>query len=439
MRCAVLLTWCLAVRAADRGPDEIIQRATDRVLASAEHIPSYTCVETVTREYYWPAASTLPRACPVLMALRQHPTPDMVLRRAMSDRLRLDVTLTGKREIFSWVGASRFDDEPIDHLVGAGPIGTGAFGGFLKVIFKQDVKKFNFEGHAEVDGRSLMAYTFQVAKENSSYTVKVPNSWIYAAYGGTVLVDPETGDVVQLTVKTADLPAATSSCEISLNLDLKMVKIGDSEFLLPAQARERYVMTTGDETENTTTFAGCRKYRGESTVSFMAPEQGQADFSGGLAGGSLRSAPPAAVRVPAGQGFAMELTDPIASSTAAAGDIFSGKLVTALRDERRRTLARAGSLVEGRLLRVERHHLAPATTILVLKLESVEIAGSKVPLAAVRNWSPDVALMQRGKRGPEIPLPLQSEKEAGAFRFAGDQAVVRQGYRFEWRTVDAAR
>ncbi|HXB66907.1 MAG TPA: hypothetical protein VNY05_01585 [Candidatus Acidoferrales bacterium] len=75
--------------------------------------------------------------------------------------------------------------------------------------------------------------------------------------------------------------------------------------------------------------------------------------------------------------------------------------------------------------------------MLVLQLETVESAGSKVPLAAVRDWSSEQAAAPRGKRVPEIPLPLQSEKNAGVFRIAGDRAVLRRGFRSEWRTVDA--
>ena len=427
MRCAVLLAWCAAVGAAERDPGEVIKRVTDRVLASAARIPSYTCVENVEREYYVPAASTLPRDCPVLQELRRHPTPDLALRWVMSDRLRLDVTLTGTREIFSLVGATRFEDTTIDHVVHDGPIGTGAFGGFLSVVFKQDVKNFNFERNTEVDGRSLMEYSFQVPKEGSSYKVKVPDSWVYTGYNGTVLVDPETGDLVRLTVKASELPAATKCCEISFILDLGRVKIGENEFLLPAQARQQYLLTDAEQTENRLTFAGCREYRGESTVTFTAPEP--------ATGGSVRSSEVAPVHVPAPQVFTLELTAPIVSITAAAGDLFSARLATPLRDERGKTLARSGSRVEGRLLRVERHHLAPAYTVIVLQPESVEIAGFKVPLTAVRDWSRELAAIRRGARRPEISLPLKSEKNAGVFRVAGDRGIAGKGFRSEWRTT----
>jgi hypothetical protein len=428
MRCAVLLAWCLSVRAAERSPDEVIKRVTERVVASVARIPSYTCVETIVREYYQPAAATLPRACPVLMEQRQHPTPDLASRLAMTDRLRLDVTMTARGEIFSWVGASRFDDRSIFQMVG-GRIATGAFGAFLSIIFKHDVHKFTFERSTEVEGRRLMEYSFRVAAENSSYALEISGSSVSVktGYSGTVLADPVTGDVVRLTVKATEMPTATTACEISTNLALQMVKIGDSEFLLPAQARQRYVLTTGEETENTTTFAGCREYLGESSVSFNAPKS--------AADGFRPSAPATLVRVPAEQRFTVELTAPIASLTAAAGDAFSGRLLTPLRDERRRTLARTGSLVEGRILRVERHHVAPAFTVVALKLERVEIGGSMVPLAAVRDWSRELH-RGTGKAHVEIPLPLPSEKNAAVFRFAGDEAVVPRGDRSDWRTVD---
>jgi hypothetical protein len=312
------------------------------------------------------------------MKERQHPTPDLVLRLAMTDRLRLDVTMTGRGEIFSWVGASRFDDRSIFQMV-EGPMQTGAFGAFLSIVFKQDVRKFTFERSTEVEGGRLMEYSFQVAAENSSYKTEIPGSSVKTGYTGTALAHPVTGDLIRLTVKAAELPVEANTCEISTNLALQMVKIGNGEFLLPAQARQRYVLTTGEETENTTTFASCREYLGESSVSFNGPKSD--------AGGFRPSTPATLVRVPAEQRFTIELTSPIASLTAAAGDAFSGRLLTPLRDERRRTLARTGSLVEGRILRVERHHLAPAFTVVALKMDGVEIGGSIVTLAQVRHES----------------------------------------------------
>lgn len=91
--------------------------------------------------------------------------------------------------------------------------------------------------------------------------------------------------------------------------------------------------------------------------------------------------------------------------------------------------------MEGRILRVERHHVAPAFTVVALKLERVEIGGSMVLLTAVRDWSREL-YRRTGKAHVEIPLPLPSEKNAAVFRFAGEQAVVPRGYRSDWRTLE---
>jgi hypothetical protein len=60
----------------------------------------------------------------------------------MTDRLRLDVTITHRGEIYSWVGASKFEDGSIDEIVKQGPFGTGSFGALLAVIFEQDPRRF---------------------------------------------------------------------------------------------------------------------------------------------------------------------------------------------------------------------------------------------------------------------------------------------------------
>lgn len=426
-RCALLLGLCLALRAAEPNPDELIKRVTERVAAATARIPNYTCVESVVRDFYWPAASIPPQACTVIMEQRQHPVPDLSLTLAVTDRSHLDVTMTRTGEIFSWAGARRFSDTRLDEMVD-GPITSGVFGGFLSIIFNQDVRQFTFRGNTESDGLTLMEYSFEVAPEHSSYKVNYSGSSVKSGYSGTVIVDPMSGDVVHLTVKTNALPAA-NTCEIFTDLDLGRVKIGDGEFLLPGRARQRYVTTTGEEVENDTSFAQCREYSGTSTVSFGSPKP---------SAGSSPHTDAGPVRVPGNQRFTFELTAPIASLTAAAGDSFSGRLLTPLRNGRRKTVVPAGSLVEGRLLRVERHLLDPAFTTIVMKVQRIDVADSEFELTAIRDRSRELAARRRrGKVQVEIPLPLPSEKNAGVFRFEGDEVVVPRGFKSDWRTVDA--
>ena len=152
---------------------EVLIRAAARIAANYRSIHSYTCFETVQRDYYRPRGATLPRDCGVLMKQRQNPTLDMVLTLAARDRLRLEVAISRRGEINSWPGANRFSDSGIETMVPHGPIGTGAFGAFLDVIF-QDVARFGIAGVSTLDGRRVFAYTFAVSASDSHYRLNSP-------------------------------------------------------------------------------------------------------------------------------------------------------------------------------------------------------------------------------------------------------------------------
>jgi len=430
-----LLALALSLRfaaGAEYDPAEVLRRATEKIMANESRLPNYTCVETVTRDFFRAAATTVPRECSVLMKQKQHPTPDVPLWPVLTDRLRLDVTMVQRGEIFSWVGGSQFEDAGIEHMVHNGPIGTGAFGGFLDVVFRSDAPKFTFEKYVLVEGRALLEYSFEVPKASSHYKVQLDDSWVFTGYSGTIQVDPETAGMVRMTVQTAELPAITGECMSITGLDFGMAQIGNERFVLPARARQRFVNRNGQEVENNTTFANCREYRSESTISFAREQP--------VTGVGEAIAPAKSPTVPEGLRFALELTTPIHADTAAAGDPFAGRLTGPLRDAQRRVLARAGSLVEGRLLRVEIFHVPPVEVIVVLKPLTLEVNGSKVRFAAVRDSTRVWAVVRnKGKKGVNLALPLPGEEHAGVFEFMGEHVVVRKGMRSDWRTVGSGR
>lgn len=48
---------------AEHDPAAVLRRVIAKVLAAKDRIPNYTCVETVNREYFRPAAATLRQPC----------------------------------------------------------------------------------------------------------------------------------------------------------------------------------------------------------------------------------------------------------------------------------------------------------------------------------------------------------------------------------------
>jgi hypothetical protein len=410
-----------------RNPAEVLKQARSKILASVARSLRYTCVETVERNFHRPAAATLDRPCAVVLELRRKPTLDMVLRPYTTDRLRLDVTLVPEGEMYSWVGASHFENAGIDNVVQQGPIGSGAFAGLLDVLFLKDVKKFEFKGNEVVNGIELMEYAFDVPQNASHNIVKINDKFVPTAYSGTIWLNAATSDLVRVRKVTAELPAASGACQTDTTLDFGITRIGDAPLLLPTNERERFVAPNGVETENTTSFANCREYRGESTIQFDAVPDSTAPVQ--------RKDDPENPRIPAGLPFTMELLTPIDTAQAAAGDAFRAKLVDPLRDVKSKILARAGSIVEGRLLRVQSYHDSKQVLV-VMAPKTLWIGGEKVPLAANRNWAKVWTNATNGPRHFILPSPW--EAPAGVFPFRGEHTVIKKGFHSDWWTAAPA-
>jgi len=414
------ITGLLALKllnAADRDPATVWKEAAARVAANSSRAMDYTCVQTVERHYYR-AVAARPQSCPPVSREFRDPRQSAALQLFSTDRLRLDVTLVQAGELYSWVGASRFEDEGIVSVVNQGPIGSGSFGAFLNLIFWRDAKQFNFEGQKLVDGRDVMEFSFGVAREDSHYRLKTTRSWDYIGYYGKVFVDPANGEVVRLFVETVNPDAAGGICPTSSLMDFSMVQIGATRLLLPIHARQLFAYGDGEEIENTTNFANCREYRGESTIRFDAPAESSPD----VVKKTVRS--PVASGLP----FTLTLLDPINSESAAAGDLFRAKLGGTLRDRNQRMVARSGSIVEGRLRTVQINP-RPPVVYLVLAPTAVLVGNERVALAANRDW-------KVSRKEAEFYVPHPGVGPAGWFVIKGNNAVMPRGFRSNWRTAE---
>jgi len=170
-RTSAILFFAVRLAVAQPDPGEVLRRAALKVLA---HVPNYTCVQTVIRDYYRADKGLQRRGCAASdTAALESPAPD---RLSITDRLRLDVTMAEQREIFSWAGADNFEDASIDQVVRSGPIGSGAFAGFLTAAFHDKGAKLTFVSKSTVEGRELMGtpFTSPAPKANIASSFSCP-------------------------------------------------------------------------------------------------------------------------------------------------------------------------------------------------------------------------------------------------------------------------
>ena len=395
---ALLLTSSIGISAQSSvDANEILARVRQRLLADLERMPRYTCVETVTRNNYpppllWWHSS---RSCAEIVAeLGQHE------RKPKNwDRLRLDVAIGDQGEILSWVGAPRFEEGTLSELAGKGPLVSGDFGPFLGAIFK--VAAVEFKQERIIDGRHVLEYSYDVPQQLSKYQVfdSSRKNWFITAYSGTFLLNRDDPDLVQLRIRTADLPPETGKCQAINEVEYGRVPIHGSDVLIPKTTQLWVIGRSGEEAMNRTFYANCREYSSKSVLRFNTSATTDSNTSG-VPSADLSSA------FPPGLNFRWRVVTPIDSDTAAAGDPVEGTLQSSIRDQHGSVLAPTGAHIHGRL--VQFSHFG-GFFALALKFESIELNGATVPfnvaLAADDKWS---GIRLHGAKSSElVPGPAQ--------------------------------
>ncbi len=422
LRLLSILPWTTLLAQSRPDPAQVLVQARDRVRNTLRRLPKYTCVQTVDRTYFEPRRQRFPTpSCDSIIGSGEMSRSDA--RMVATDRIRLDVAVAAGHEIHSWAGASRFDSRRVDEIVERGPIGTGPFGTFLNDIFENEGTEFLHAG----DERNLFIYRYRVPREASHYMVGDDGDWSVTGFDGTFEVNPQTFDLQRLTVRTGELPSDTGMCQATTSLDYQQLRIGAGRFLLPRENRLRILYTSACETESRTTYSACREYRGESQVRFDGFEA--------EAAGSVPAVSHSGAAVEAGISIDVRMLTAIDTDVAAAGDRVLARVASpGVNSRTGRVTVAEGSILQGRITRME-HRLKPSPHFLiVIQFESLEQNGAATPLTATLDRTSRTL-----SRGERIQMPAAGHNR-GALIFPTSKSryVVPVGYATRWRTVDAS-
>ena len=435
-------------------PESVLRRTRERLLADLDRFPRYTCVQTITRQYYLPHSQGA--SCATLMD--EHKNPPGKLRLRGWDRLRLEVAIVGRENVYSWVGAPRFESGMLEQLAGRGPFNTGDFGPYLHSIFGR--AEVNFEGEESSGQKRLLAYSYAVPLALSTYQVRTGDGWTPTAYSGTFRLDPQTSDIVRMTVRTAELPEANPDCQAISEIEYGRTQIHDRMVLIPRQTSLFTMGRDGSDTQSLTTYAGCREYASRtrmlidpSSVSSTADAVGKAGSPAGVAAAGLpargatlndaqllprsSSSPPsspssslaAPASLPAGLHLNVRIVTPIDSDTAAAGDPVEAVLRSPVRDKHHQELAPAGTRLHGRLLDLEQRTGWNDYFRVSIEFESIEIKGQAVALRAI----PDLSVLSSSR--PSMSVSANDADTDGRVFIFRTEHLRREKFDWSWTTL----
>ena len=297
------------------------------------------------------------------------------------------------------------------------------------MVFRDDEAVFSYKGETTEAARKVAEFEFHVPAPSSHYVFSGRDSRVITGYFGSIFVDPATADLVRLMVQTEGLPAETGACESSTDLTYTRVRLNDADFLLPSRVQLHILNTDGVELENNTAYSSCHEFLGESTLSFDAPPEPGAPAAHQTAS--------SADELPGDLPFTVALTKGIDVAAAAAGDKLAAKLTTPIRDATGRTFVPKDAAVTARIAQIRRFYLPQPMVRLVIKLETVEIAGIPRRLTAAAEFSnPPPVLTAPGSlhRRVELATPDNRDPEAIVFEAHRPGNVVPP-FESKWSTV----
>ncbi len=414
-------------------PRDLLERVSAKVTDALTRLPRYMCSLAVERAQYASESrdSAGGASCDRLAAERSKGR--LTTQLLETDRVRLDVAIAARDEIYAWPGEKFSSHDPFD-FEGQGALENGLFSSFLSAVFRSDAADFYWIGEKEVDGRVLAEYQFQVPLERSKYVFRSGDNRYTTAYDGTFLADPATGDLVRLSIRTDGLPAASGACDATTTLDYARTRLRDSEFLLPSQAQLDIFNADGTEDRNRAVYSSCREFVGDSAVRFE-------DLAGESITVPKTSAP--GPNLPAGIKFRIRFSEAIDPETVSGGDRVIATLKTSIRDPASKSvLVPEGAEIAVRVVRLE--HLAgpPLEIRLEVRLEAVDIAGTMVPFQAEAG-EPDVVVeIPRRTPGPRtVSRPFlngQLDSDPGIYVFQYQNVkpgfAIKPGLESNWVT-----
>ncbi len=400
-------------------------------MLSIGRLPRYMCTETVDRSTFRAEKAPPRRSCDGIASRTK--ALDWKVRKESVDRLRLDVAVSGDNEMYSWAGENHFQDRSLADLVQSGATSTGAFASFLISIFGSNAATFSYNGDVDSDGRALVEFGFHIPLEKSGYVIGDKVHHAIVPYSGTFLVDPRTDGLVRMAIHTDEIPPDIDACEDRTTLNYSVVRLNNSEFLLPSDVRLQIVRADGTTLENHTVFSGCHEFLGESSLRFNAT----ADATQST-GPNARLA---AVLPPPGLSFTVALTEPIDTTSAAAGDAVKARLTASIRGNHKNLFVPKGALVSGRIIKIQRTYgLRSESLRLGIRLETVEVNG--IPQAFYARLQPVSSTRQPPLNSVSQRQDLGSfdeieEPDAGFLQFDNipDDFVVKRGMRIDGTTV----
>lgn len=381
-----------------------------------EHLPAYTCLETIGREQKDPKQRK-PRVL---------------------DIVQVDVGVGQGMEIYSWPGERIFSSNDLGNLVGNGFVGTGFFHTFATNLFVENGAIVRPAGEQIFQGRDAIRFTYTYPSLASNWDIDWMGARGVVGESGEFWVDKASLTLLRLDAAANNFPPNVPLKAMNVIMRYETLSLQHKTVLIPSSADIAAIEVNGTVYRDTVAFSQCHVFEAESTVSnspetlVNAVEQYEAHRE----------------TLPAGMEIPITLESEIRGETAKIGDAITARLNKAVKISPELTVPR-GAAVRGRVREFRQLHDPPDTWRVGLEFNEIDwpghvavFFGEAVKLQQIAGLS---TLITRGviaTRNGAAGLLTRSTTEkirppevpGMATFFLGNPHVIPKGFQMTWRT-----
>lgn len=408
----VLLLGLRCIASAFQVPDGLFERFLDRMEGEQRRLPEYVCTQNIERFGRVSAERKLERI----------------------DSLRLDVAVTGDRELYGRPGARNFYAKSLAEVVGSGFVSTGRFALFTRQILNTRTTAYQYRGLDERAGRQAHAFDFDVDPAHSNYLLQSGSVEATTGYQGSFWIHPDSLDLLRVEIQAFDIPGQLGLSEARTTLVYNRVPIGQETVLLPVSTTATVVTTDGLENVNRIRVESCRRFQTESTLTFTPPAEELA-------------APPAreASALPSGAVLELALDEGLNLESASIGQPLKASLTRPLRLGEK-TLVPQGAVVRGQVVELEKRAMPYPSYQVGLTFDALEVGGENIPLTVtldeagaadglIRQSRRMAPTFQAGGRARMQVLVRKVQKGEGYLEWDARKGPIPAGLKMKWRVT----
>ena len=231
-----------------RSDDPLIRKAANAALDFTETLPNYVCQERMARYQ----SDTQPVSFQAIDLV----SAEVVYENGKEDYRNITVDGKAVKKSMEETGGSW---------------STGEFGTVLIDLFSPaTAADFHFRRDSRAGSVLAKMYDFDVARQNSHWSVHAGSQMYVPAYSGAVWIDPKTSRVLRIEMEAKNMPGDFPLDHVESATDYEYIRLGDAQqYLLPVHSETLSCQRSSNLcAKNIIDFRNYHKYTGESNIKF---------------------------------------------------------------------------------------------------------------------------------------------------------------------------